>query len=125
MLFAEGMIFSDGVAITGSAVSSEVDVDLDDLGTGKPVYLTVKVTEDFASVAEDETLTVKLQDKTSGSFGDTGMSSKAIALSDLKAGAIVFRQPLPFKGDNDFRLSYVVAGSGNFTAGKVTAGLTF
>lgn len=126
MLFGYKDLFSDEQAITASAASTnEVSFGADDVGEGKPVYITVKVNVDFTSVAGDETLTISLQDKSTGSFADTGVASAAIAISDLKAGDIIFRQPLPDGAlDNELQLYYTVAGTGNFTAGKVTAGLT-
>jgi hypothetical protein len=126
MLFSNEDLFSDEQAITDTAESeSEVSFGSDDIGEGRPVYITVKVVEDFAAEDGDETLTIALQDKGTGSFADTGVSSAALAISSLKAGDIVFRQPLPEGSlDNELRLNYTVAGTGDFTAGKITAGLT-
>jgi hypothetical protein len=122
MIFGEKTLFSDNQAITVTAVSDNaLQFDVADIGQGKPVYLVVQATEDFAYTVE-ATLTIALQDKSTGSFADVATRGP-IALADLKAGKELWRMVLPDGLDEDLQLNYTVTG-GPFTAGKVVAALT-
>lgn len=139
MIFDNQSLFSDAQAITASAASTNA-IDLGDtgrvygasadlsrdIGKGKPIPLLIQVVEAFDSAADDETLTIALQmDST-----DTFTPDKSISLGTLsnaqlkKVGTQVPFQYVPDGVDMRYaRLYYTVAGSGNFTAGKITAGI--
>jgi len=141
MIFDSTNLFSDQQAITATAASTNV-IDLGatdtpqhaanaitrDIGKGRPIDFRIQVTEDFDSGADDGTLTITLQKDTVEGFGsaETVVETVAFAEADLVAGYVIPLQWVP-RGANQryIRLNYTVAGSGNFTAGKVTAGLVF
>lgn len=118
------LMYSDDQAITGSADSqNSIDHIEADIGQGNPVYLSVVATEDFASSAEDETLEIEFEDSANDSDFDVVFSIAPKAFG-IKAGDELARFPLPSGLRRYTQLRYVVAGTGNFTAGRVTAGLT-
>jgi len=139
MIFDKRLQFSDAQAITASAASTNA-IDLStigrvvggtadlarDVGKGTPVPILVQVVTAFDSVADDETLAVAIQlDST-----DTFTPDKTITLGTLtnaQLKTVGFQLPVQYLPDGiDYRyarLYYTVAGSGNFTAGKITAGI--
>jgi hypothetical protein len=122
MIFGDKTKFSDDQAITATAVSTNaLQFDKDDIGQGKPVRLIVQATEDFTA-AGAATLTIALQDKSTGSFANVATKGP-IALADLKAGKELWNFVLPDGMDEDIQLNYTVA-TGPMTAGKVVAALT-
>lgn len=139
MIFDKQTLFSDAQAITASAGSTNT-IDLGatgtvygnsvalsrDIGPGKEIPILVQVVTAFDSVADDETLTVALQLDTT----DTITPDKTITLGTLTNAQLkVAGTRIPFRVVPDgvnlryARLYYTVAGSGNFTAGKITAGI--
>lgn len=138
MIFDNQSLFSDAQAITATAASTNAidlgatgrvygnSVDLKrDIGKGVKIPMLVQVVADFASAAEDSTLTIALEmDST-----DTFTPDKSIDLGTFNEADLVAGWQLPFdcvpKGvDLRYcRLKYTVAGTGNFTAGKITAGI--
>jgi len=141
MIFDSTNLFSDQQAITATAVSTNV-IDLGatdtpqhavnaitrDIGKGRPIDFFLRVTEDFDSADDDGTLTVTLQMDTVEGFGSatTVLELQAFDEADLVAGFVVPIQWVP-RGtvERYIRLNYTVGGTGDFTAGKVTAGFVF
>lgn len=139
MIFDKTNLFSDKQAITASAASTNV-IDLGatgtvygatgamtrDIGPGKKIPLLVQVTETFDTAAEDGTLTIAIQLDSTESF----TPDKSIALGTFTEAQLVAGFQIPFEvvpnGVNlrYARLYYTVGGAGNFTAGKITAGIT-
>jgi hypothetical protein len=138
MIFDHEGLFSDNQAITATAASTNA-VDFGtpstpygggngsspDQGKGHKIPLLVQVTEAFDSSADDGTLTIALElDSTTTFTPDKSIDLGTFAEADLVPG-----WQLPFdyipKGTNlqYARLKYTVAGSGNFTAGKIKAGI--
>lgn len=131
MIFDKQTMFSDAQAITASAASTNA-IDLGpqkiarDIGKGTPIPLLIQVVEAFDSAADDETLTVALQmDSTDTFTPDKTISLGTISNADLKkVGTRIPFQAIPDGVDMRYiRLYYTVAGTGNFTAGKITAGI--
>ncbi len=131
-------LFSDDQAITATADSTN-SIDLGAQGTpygdaaaltmdkGKvvPIPCLIQVTEDFDSAADDGTLTIAVElDSTTTFTPDKTIDLGTFAEADLVAGFKVPFSILPEGLDLRYvQLSYTVAGSGNFTAGKITAGV--
>ena len=118
-------MFSDGQAITATAVSENV-LDLgvggDDVGQGEALWLNVVVGDAFAA-AGAATLTIALQSSDDNStFADVVVGG-AIAKADLTAAAPALKVGLPTGLGRYLRLNYTVA-TGPFTAGSVSAGIT-
>jgi hypothetical protein len=142
MIFDSTNLFSDAQAITATAVSTNV-IDFGatdtpkhavnaitrDVGKGRAVDLFIQSVEDFDSAANDGTLTVTLELDAAEAFGggaDQSIDLGTFAEADLVAGFRVPIHKLPLTTSLRYaRLAYTVAGSGNFTAGKVTAGFVF
>lgn len=133
MIFDLSNLFSDAQAITATAASTNV-IGLGpkasgvarDIGKGKPIPLLIQVVEAFDSVADDETLEIAVElDSTTTFTPDKSIVIGRIANADLKK--VGYQLPVQFVPDGvnmEFmRLKYTVAGSGNFTAGKITAGI--
>lgn len=133
MIFDAQTLFSDAQAITASAGSTNT-IDLGpirsgivrDIGKGRPVPLLIQVVEAFDSVADDETLEISVEeDSTETITPDKTTVIGRIANADLKK--VGYQLPVQFVPDGIkyryIRLKYTVAGSGNFTAGKITAGI--
>jgi hypothetical protein len=138
MIFDNTLLFSDNQAITASAASTNAIDTLAqgkylgattvlgrDHGKGNKISLLVQVTETFDTAAEDGTLTFALQmDST-----DTFTPDKSIDLGTFTEAELVAGFQIPFdyipKGTTYqyMRLYYTVAGTGNFTAGKIKAGI--
>jgi len=139
MIFDKKLQLSNAQAITASAASTNVidfgdngrvygasaDINMDQ-GKGTPVPLLIQVVETFDTAAEDGTLTIAIQlDST-----DTFTPDKSISLGTYTEAELVAGFQIPFdyipKGVNYqyMRLYYTVGGAGNFTAGKITAGVT-
>ncbi|WP_321337795.1 Bbp16 family capsid cement protein [Breoghania sp.] len=133
MIFDNTNMFSDRQAITASAASTNV-IDLGpiadgvtrNIATGAKVPLLIQVVEDFASAAKDGTLTVAIQFDSSDTFTpDKAVSVGTFAEADLVAGWQLPYDVVPNNADLRYmRLYFSVGGSGNFTAGAVTAGIT-
>jgi len=122
-------LFSDNQAITATASSTNV-IYLGDpsigLGDIKEIDVLVQVTEDFDSAADDGTLVVALRtdsDDVIGTGGKILHQTAAIDEADLVAGYQFSFGTVPVNTLQFIDLSFTVAGSGDFTAGKITAGL--
>lgn len=142
MIFDKTTLFSDAQAITATAVSTNV-IDLGatdtpkhaanaitrDIGKGRVLDMRIQAVETFASAAGDHTLTFALELDAAEAFG--GGADKSIDLgtytkAELVAGFVVPIQHVPVGANLRYaRLAYTVAGTGNYTAGKITAGLVF
>jgi len=137
MILDHQAIFSDEQAITATAASTNtLDFGLAgtpygasqlsvDQGKGHKIPLLVQVTEDFDSAANDGTLTIALElDSTTTFTPDSSIDLGTFAEADLVAGWQLPFDAIP-KGVNlqYARLKYTVAGTGDFTAGKLTAGV--
>jgi len=85
--------------------------------------LLARVTEAFASATSAGTLTITLQKSDDGSSWTDVFSTKAFTISELTAGTVLIRDPIP-KGDvgQYMRLKFTV-GTEAMTAGKVSAWL--
>ena len=124
---------SDNQAITATAAAENVinfgDSDLE-IGTGTPLYLNVVVGTAFDSAADDGTLTVALVNDSAVPIDGSSVvvyQTPAIAEATLVAGHKILRMPLPANVDEQqyVGLYYTVAGSGNFTAGKLDAWIDY
>ena len=133
MIFDKTNLFSDAQAITATAASTNT-IDLGpiatgitrDIGKGEPISLLVQVTTVFDSVADDETLTIALEQDSSETFTpDKSTTLGVITNAQLKTSG--FQLPVQFIPDGIayryMRLKYTVTGTGNFTAGAITAGI--
>lgn len=141
MIFDKNLKFSSDQAITATAASTNyIDLKLagllpqatagntvgQDMGKGNPVPILVQVTTVFDSVADDETLTVSLElDSTTTFTPDKSITLGTFTNAQLKT--LGFQLPAAYLPDGITlqyaQLKYTVAGSGNFTAGKITAGI--
>lgn len=132
MIFDTTNLFSDAQAITATAGSTNT-IDLGpiassitrDIGKGVKIPILIQVVETFDTAAEDGTLTIALElDST-----DTFTPDKSIDLGTFTEAELVAGFQLPWdympNGVNYqyMRLKYTVGGAGNFTAGKITAGI--
>jgi len=138
MIFDKTLLFSDEQAIIATAASTNTistmpqgkylgatSVFPRDQGKGNKVPLLIQVTQTFTSAGADNTLTINLQlDSTDTITPDASISLGTFPKAQLVAG---FQIPFDYipKGTNlEFmRLNYVVGGTGNFSAGKITAGV--
>jgi len=120
----------DNKAVTASAASEDIlDLVVEDvnLGAGTPLFLNVKVgDEDFDSGADDGTLTIAFCYDTVAPIDGSSIvefQTAAIAEATMTAGTWLVRQSLPINLDPEsiVGLYFTVAGSGNFTAGKIDA----
>ncbi len=118
------LIFSDDQAITATAVSTNV-IDLgayeEALGEEENLRLRVTVSEDFDSAADDGTLTVQCLQDGDATPSDQWAESMAVPEATLVAGYTIMDIGLPTYHQRYMSVNYVVAGSGNFTSGKVNA----
>lgn len=127
MYLDKDLEFSSEQAITASAAATNY---LDqgaarDLGLIEQKQICFTVTEAFDSDADDGTLDVKLQCDDNSSFSSAKDVSAhgQLAEATLVAG-YQFYMPLPIGLDERYvRPYYTVGGSGNFTAGKITAAI--
>ena len=121
-------LFSDGQAITGSAVSTNVvdafvngglNANERALANGEPLRLLVQVTEDFDNLTS---LAIAVQtDDNEGFSSPTELATSSVVLADLVAGKRVPIAFMPEGNQRYVRLNYTVTGS-NPAAGKITAG---
>lgn len=132
MIFDITNMFSDAQAITATAGSTNtinngpIATGLTrDIGKGVKIPILIQVVETFDTAAEDGTLTIALElDST-----DTFTPDKSIDLGTFTEAELVAGFQLPWdympNGVNYqyMRLKYTVGGAGNFTAGKITAGI--
>lgn len=131
MIIDKNLLFSDAQVITATARSTNV-IDLgaiaagSNLGKGnEDVEVLVQVVTAFDSSANDGTLVVALctdSDETI-SNGSVLHQTAAIAEAIMVAGYQFSLGRVPVNTLRYLDLNYTVAGSGNFTAGKITAGL--
>lgn len=132
MFIDKELLLSDDQAITATTRSTNV-IDMgaiaDKAAVGKgdaDIEVFAQVTEAFDSAANDGTLTVALctdSDETISSGGVVLAQTAAIAEASLVAGYQFSLGKVPVNALEFLDLNYTVAGSGNFTAGKITAGL--
>jgi len=122
-------LFSDEQAITATASSTNV-IDMGPLGIAKgdvkEVDVWVQVVAPFDSGADDGTLVVALRTDSDAVIGTGGVvlhQTAAIAEADLVAGYQFSLGTIPINALRYLDLNFTVAGSGNFTAGNITAGL--
>lgn len=121
--------FSDGQAVTASAISTNV-IDLNpsgannevDIGAGEPVWLVVQVDE-TAAAAGAATVTVSLESSAAPGMTSarTHATTGAVALANLTAGSEIARLRLP--GGDYLRylgVRYTV-GTGPLTGGRFSA----
>jgi hypothetical protein len=121
--------FSDGQAVTATAISEHViDANhasnlLKDLGNrGQPLYLYVLCTEAFATATS---VTITLESDSTANLATSAtvhFTTGAIAIASLTAGAQVVRVQLPEAATYEryLGLRYTIGGS-NATAGKFTS----
>jgi hypothetical protein len=115
MFIDKALIFSDGQALTATAVSTDV-LDLDaaragSLGVGEPLAVVVQVT--VAAGGTNPTLSVQVQTDDNSAFSSavTRNASKVYTQAELAAGAILVL-PLDNLGSERFmRLNYVMTGT--------------
>lgn len=132
MILDNQALLSDSQAITASAASTNVydfgplgsSTLKKDLGKGDEVPMLVQVTETFDSAADDGTLNIAIQlDSTTTFTPDKTLDLGTYAQATLVAGYQIPHDKLPRGISLQYaRFYYTVAGSGNFTAGKITAG---
>lgn len=139
MILDTSLLFSDAQAITATAASTNA---IDFLATGTVpresaalprnvaravnIPLLIQVVETFDTAAEDGTLTIDLELDSTDTFtpDKTIRIANAIPEASLVAGYQVPFDYLPDGIDLRFaQLKYTVGGAGNFTAGKITAGI--
>lgn len=132
MILSKESLFSDGQAVTATALSTNV-MDLGaagtphgasaplnhDVGKGTPVPLLVQVTEDFNTLTS---LTIAIETGAAATLG-TVVASFSVPLADLKAGYRIPYEILPKGLGRYLGLRYTVVGTAP-TTGKITAGLT-
>jgi hypothetical protein len=138
MIFDKTLQFSDQQAVTATAASTNA---LDFLAMGRAyghaadlprdvaksanIPLLIQVTETFDTAAEDGTLKIDIElDSTDTFTPDKTITIGTFTEAELVAGFQVPWTLLP-QGINlrYARLKYTVGGAGNFTAGKITAGI--
>lgn len=120
MIIDKELEFSDGQAITGTAVSTNV-IDLGqtvDVAPGVPLKLRVQVDETFDNLTS---LNIAVQTDTVEAFSsETILFSKDVLAAALVAGADFDLGILPEGCQQYLRLDYTVTGT-NPAAGKVSA----
>ena len=132
MVFDKQNLFSEDQAITATARSSNV-IDLGAVAAaaaiGKndlDVEVVVQVTTAFDSAADDGTLVVALMTDSDAVIGTGGVvlhQTAAIAEAALVAGYQFSLGKIPVNALRYIDLNFTVAGSGDFTAGNIMAGL--
>lgn len=133
MIFSAQQLFSDGQAITATAVSTNV-IDLgvpgtpygavaplnQDIGKGNKVCFLAQVTEDFDNATSVQ---VTIETGATTALG-TAVLSETILLADLKAGKQSVIQVLPTQlTERYLGVRYTVVGTAPST-GKFTTGIT-
>lgn len=125
-LLDKALEFSGGQAITTTAFGQN-EIDLTplapgnthrDIGSGRPLFVNVYVTEAFLS-AGAATLNVVLQTDDNAAFGSPTIlfDSGPIPRASLVAG-YAFQLPVPRGAEKFLRVQYVV-GTGPMTGGRV------
>lgn len=135
MIMDRTLLFSDGQAITATAVSTNV-IDLGatgtpyggsalvrELGYGNEVEMVCTVTESFNTLTS-LTITIETDDNAGFASATTVWTSPAYTLAQLATGAKYLTPDRIPVGVNEryMRLRYTVGGS-NPTLGKITAGV--
>lgn len=138
MILNNETILSDQQAITASAASTNVfDFGQQgtphgdaaalsyDFGIGEPIPIIMEVNAAFDSAAGDSTLTIAFQlDSTTTFTPDETIDLGTFTEAQLVAGFKFPIRYLPRRVNLRYgRFYYTVAGTGNFTAGKITAQL--
>lgn len=138
MIFDKTLQFSDQQAITATAASTNAldflamgrvygaAADLSrDVAKSARIPLLIQVTETFDTAAEDGTLKIDIElDSTDTFTPDKTITIGTFTEAELNAGFQVPWTLLPQGIDLRYaRLKYTVGGTGNFTAGKITAGI--
>lgn len=126
MILDKKHIFSDGQAITSSAIS-ENTIDLGaenlDIGQGNPVYLEIWLDTAFDTSAN--TLTITLQDGTTvGGVADIMTVLEATATSSLLAANVGLLRKISLPNDLKRHLALYYTVSSALTSGKINAFLT-
>ena len=120
MIIDKELEFSDGQAITATAVSTNV-IDLGqsaDVAPGYPLKVRVQVDTTFDNLTS---LNIALQTDTVEAFSsETELLSRDVALADLVAGAEIDLGIVPSTAQQYLRLDYTVTGT-NPAAGAVSA----
>lgn len=140
MIFDSTNLFSDKQAITATAASTNV-IDFGatdtpkyaanaitrDIGKGNAVGIRIQVTTDFADSGDDSNLTIALQTDTVENFASPTVlwTSETLLSTALPAGYVFPLEVLPRGVQRYLRLNYTVGGTGNMSAGAITAGLVF
>lgn len=132
MIIDTQTLFSDDQAITATARSTNA-VDQGAVAAkaaiGTPenmIEVLCQVTADFDSSADDGTLVVALAADTALPMDGSSIvlyQTAAIAEATLVAGYVFSLGFVPVNALRYLDLNFTVAGSGNFTAGTITAGL--
>ncbi len=138
MILSDQDIFSNAQAITATAASANA-IDLKatgiiygasgamarDVGKGSKIPLLVQVVETFVSGATDGTLNIAVElDSTEIFTPDKTINLGTFLEADLVPGFQIPFDVLPNGLSLQFmRLKYTVGGSGDFTGGKLTAGI--
>lgn len=128
MIFDKENLFTAiaGQSITATASSTDV-IDLgargESKGDIKMVDVYVQVTEAFDSAADDGTLVVALRTGATSSPTTVLKQTAAIAEAAMVVGYQFSLGTVPVNTLQYVDLNFTVAGSGDFTAGKLVAGL--
>ncbi len=120
MILDADLIFSEKQAVTATAASTKV-LDLQEGGDAIGQELTVKAVVGTA-FAGGTSLQFKLQTSGDNSTWTDLLMTGAVAVADLKSGAIPFDVRVPKGAKRYLRMQYVAVGT--FTGGTVTAFLT-
>jgi hypothetical protein len=120
MILDADLIFSEKQAVTATAASAKV-LDLQEGGDAIGQELTVKAVVGTA-FAGGTSLQFKLQTSGDNSTWTDLLMTGAVAVADLKSGAIPFDVRVPKGAKRYLRMQYVAVGT--FTGGTVTAFLT-
>lgn len=138
MILNQELLLSDKQAITASAPSTNV-IDLGqqgtpykdaaalryDFGVGEEIPLMMEINQSFASAEANNTLTIALQLDSETSFTpdesiDLGTYAKALLVAGFKFPITRLPRRVNLRY---LRLNYTVGGTGNFSAGQITAQL--
>lgn len=137
MIFSAQQTFSDDQAVTATDISDNV-IDLgvagtpfggktalnNDKGKGNPVPILVQVTEAFTHATSSD-LTVTLEVSAAAALtSPVVLATETIAFADLIPGKQMFMNYLPKGADLRYLGVRYTSSSGDFTGGKITAGIT-
>ena len=133
MILDSQLEFSDGQAVTSTAISTNVvsladDNTTRDIGAGGQLYLVVQTRTEATDTSSDATLTVTLESAENEALSTNPVvhySTGALAFADFSpAGSVLACVALPSDDYKDFLgVRYTVA-SGPLTAGNFDAFLT-